>query len=155
MRRSPFLLALALIMLHGGSAFAGQPRQLAADLRRLLAICHMSAAERDGALVLKAGWQDGPNGTLHLRGAYGRIAVATGDQRCALDFDLAAGSMTDVVRIVDGWVRAKDKGATFRDPRSDGGTKAIWALRHSTVKLDLAAGPTRGRLIVTDFPSRR
>ena len=114
----------------------------------------MSAAERDGALLLKAGWQDGPNG-LEVSGAYGRIAVATGNQPCALDFDLAAGSMTEVVRIVDGWVRAKDKGATFRDPRTDGGTRAIWALRRSTLKLDLGAGPTRGRLIVTEFPARR
>ena len=154
MKFSLLALASSLLLSCAQQAFAASPSDLAADLRRLLVICHMSAAERDGALLLKAGWQDGPNG-LEVSGAYGRIAVATGNQPCALDFDLAAGSMTEVVRIVNGWVQAKDKGATFRDPRSDGGTKAIWALRHSTVKLDLAAGPTRGRLIVTDFPSRR
>jgi hypothetical protein len=154
MRRSLALLALALALGDGpaaSAASAGKQVALAADLRKLLAFCHARVAEQ----ARRAGQPVGATLAQEISGSYGRIAVATGDKPCALSFELASATMTDVVRIVHLWVMARDRGATFRDPRADGGRWAIWALRGSTLKLDLSGQPLRGRLVVTCFPATR
>jgi hypothetical protein len=121
----------------------------------LLDICDVRDAARWCLMLRQAGLEAGPaEGSQELRGAYGRIAVATSNHPCELSFELESGTMADVQRIVHRWVRANDEAATFRDPRAVGGRKAIWALRRSTLRLESDAEPRRGTLIVSYFPSR-
>jgi hypothetical protein len=153
MRAGPFLLLLALTVIPT-RATAAQSAQLAGHVRRLLVICHVRDAARANLLFRQAGWEAEPiSGRQEARGAYGRIAIATGVHPCELSFDLAAGTMADVRRIVHLWARANDAAPTFRDPRVVGGRKAIWALRRSTLRLEQDEAPGRFKLTVSYFPA--
>jgi hypothetical protein len=137
------LLLLAPALLAAPGIAATPPAQLAGDLSHLLDICHVRDPARSSLISRQ-----------EVRGAYGRIAIATANHPCELSFELESGTMADVQRIVNRWVRANDAAPTFRDPRAVGGRKAIWALRRSTLRLESDAEPRRGTLIVSYFPSR-
>jgi hypothetical protein len=156
MRAGPFLLLLLAPTLFSARGIAAAPSaQLAGDLRRLLDICHVRDSARSSLMLRQAGREAGPEGgSQEVRGAYGRISIATSNHPCELSFELETGTMADVQRIVHRWVKANDEAATFRDPRAVGGRKAIWALRRSTLRLESDTEPRRGTLTVSYFPSR-
>ena len=156
MIRTSIFLAAAMLPALAASA-ATPPPSLARDLGRLLDICHVRDRDLSSARYRKAGWEVDPaSGRQQAVGPYGTITIAAGTTRpCELSFDLTGATMADVRRIVAAWVKANDAGASYRDRASTGGTRAIWALKDSTLRLEYAEAPTRGLVMVNYFPSPR